>query len=241
MKKTGRKKRVIAIRAQSSKTKIAHVFRDLEQVKKLARIYTKKRLSQEQQDFVNSQTFANHFAGLDRSLYAPTLIWNKPVYRVTVTGINPLSIAGNLADGGRFNVGGAQQNPHFSNYKKCGCLYAAEDINCALREYSNGTPTGVADQYELTPKRELLLWDLQSVLSIIANSTLDTMVKQTPVEAIWGYQKIPLVSQVLGGFLRSLGGDGIAFPSTKVPTSLNLAFFFKTDEECKNTFSVRKL
>jgi hypothetical protein len=63
----------------------------------------------------------------------------------------------------------------------------------------------------------------------------------SPFEAIWGYQKVPLIPQLLAHFLRSLGGDGLMFPSIKDPAALNLCFFFKTDDDARATFIVHKL
>lgn len=135
------------------------------------------------------------------------VVWGKPVYRVVSPGILPLSIAGSLADGGRFNIGGAQQHPLFSTIKKSGCLYAASSIKCALAERAQ--PIGQCDKYKLIPKQQFQLWDLHKVLKKLDWPGLNDLVNTALIDAIWGYQKVPLIPQLLASHLRSLGGGGI--------------------------------
>ena len=73
------------------------------------------------------------------------------------------------------------------------------------------------------------------------HADLDAFVKASPVAAVWGYQKVPMIPQLLAHTLRKIGGDGLIFPSTKDPSAQNLAFFLKSDAECVDTFTATKL
>ena len=86
-----------------------------------------------------------------------------------------------------------------------------------------------------------MLWDLTQVIQTLNRPGLKDLVKTSPLDAIWVYQKVPLIPQLLAHFLRSLGGDGIVFPSTKHPGSQNFAFFFKSDVDSMAAFNARKL
>jgi hypothetical protein len=229
----------VAIAALSEQTGIVHVFSDLREAERLATKFKKARDAKLHTDLVNSIAFWNWINAHPPLLTQPDFQWSAPVFRMT-SGWSPLSIIGSISDGGRFNVGGAQICPEFFNVKKAGALYAASTLACCYLEMS-GNPTGKPDEYELTPKKTFKFWDLAKVLTELNNPALDDLVKAAPLEAIWGYQKVPLISQLLAHHLRELGGDGIAFPSTKDQKAINLCFFFKTDEEASNDFSVRKL
>lgn len=168
----------------------------------------------------------------------PLIPWRDPIYRVIYGSYDPLSIAGSLSDGGRFNVGGAQQLP--SNLmpllRKAACLYGASTATCAVREAA--TPIGKYRVFELTPKRKFKLWNLKTVLSATSYPGLAARVNATPMSQRWGLQKSPLESQILAHHLRDIGGDGILHDSQKDPPGKTLAIFLKDDQDSHQTFVV---
>jgi len=62
----------------------------------------------------------------------PELCWQRPYghrgavfFRIVDGPYNPLSVAGSLSSGGRFNVGGAQARQEFPQLRKAAGLYDA--------------------------------------------------------------------------------------------------------------------
>ena len=236
----GRKPRArVALAAHSSRTGITHVFGDIKEAQRLANQFKKARKAKLEIDLINSISFWAWIKGLDPLTTKPDFIWKKSVYRLT-DGWSPHSIVGSISDGGRFNVGGAQLCPELSDIKKAGALYTASTLECCYSEIKEN-PVGKPDEYELTPKKPFHLWDLSKVILDLKRGGLGDIVKAIPFEAIWGYQKVPLISQILAHYLRQIGGDGLVFPSTKDPNALNICFFFKTDDEANSSLSFRKL
>ena len=229
----------VALAAHSAKTGLMHVFGDVAKAQLLANQFKRARKAKLETELVNSIAFWHWIQGLPAIVTVPSITWNQPVYRTT-DGWSPLSVVGSIADGGRFNVGGAQLCPELPDVKKVGALYVASSLACCYREMS-GNPIGRPDEYELTPTRNFQLWDLTQVITELNRPGLEDLVKAAPFEAIWGYQKVPLIPQLLAYYLRRIGGDGVAFPSTKEPSALNLCFFFRTDDEVRAGFTARKL
>ena len=135
-----------------------------------------------------------------------------------------------MGSGGRFNLGAAQTTAHFGIREEA-CLYVSSSIPCCLAEIQ--APAGPPDKYELRPKREFILWDLAKVLQHFNDPVVTSRVKDAPLDAIWKLQKVPLTPQLLAHHLRSIGGDGILFPSTKVSEAHNIALFFRFDDDVK--------
>jgi hypothetical protein len=231
------KKRVI-LAATSSKTGITHIFGDTSHFEKEIKILQRSKRDQEFKDTVNSLSFFNWLTQQTLSM-GPSVSWNDSLYRLVYNGFSPTSIMGSLADGGRFNVGGAQLNSLFPSVNKAGCLYLASSIQCCYAEAA--PPYGNPEKCELTPKKSLLLWDLSQVIQGLNRPGLEDLVKSSPMEALWSYQKIPMIPQLLAMHLRALGGDGLVYPSTKDPSANNFAFFFRTDAESEQAFTVKKL
>lgn len=229
-------KQKISIKATSEKTGLTHVFDDIE---KLVKDFEAKQQGRHTAELINGKRFYDWLKKQDFDSSLETAYWNKPVYRVVSPGILALSIAGSLADGGRFNVGGAQQHPLFSTIKKAGCLYAASSIKCALAETAK--PFGLLEKYQLIPKHPLKVWDLRKIINKLDWPGLNELVNSAPVDAIWGYQKVPLIPQLLASHLRSIGGDGIKFKSVKDGSAHNLAFFFKQDKQCMEAFLSKRI
>lgn len=229
-------KHKISIEATSEKTGLTHVFDDIE---KLVKDFEAKRQGRHTAELINGKRFYDWLRKQDLDLIDYATLWNKPVYRVVGPGTLPLSIAGSLADGGRFNVGGAQQHPLFSTLKKAGCLYAASSMKCALAE--RALPLGQIEKYKIIPTRRFQLWDLHKVITGLDWPGLLDLVNAAPIDAIWGYQKVPLIPQLLASHLRNIGGDGIKFRSVKDGTGFNLAFFFRQDKQCSEAFSLKQI
>lgn len=85
------------------------------------------------------------------------------------------------------------------------------------------------------------LWDLRKVINGLDWPGLNDLVNSAPIDAIWGYQKVPLIPQLLASHLRSLGGEGIKFKSVKDSSSFNLAFFFRQDRQCIDAFPLKRI
>lgn len=229
----------VVLTARSVVTGITHVFDDIAEAQRLTNQLKKARASKLETDLINSFAFWAWINGLDSIASEPDLTWNRPVYRLTA-GWSALSIVGSIADGGRFNIGGAQLCPEFSDVKKAGALYTASTLECCYHEIS-GNPIGKLDEYELIPTRIYKLWDLAKVIVELNRPGLDDLVKAAPFEAIWAYQKVPLIPQLLAHRLRGIGGDGLIYPSTKNSSAMNICFFFRTDDESRAGFTERKL
>jgi hypothetical protein len=182
-------------------------------------------------EWLQSQTF---------DLGHPSIPWAQPGFRIVYGDLDPLSIAGSLAAGGRFNIGGAQVNHFFSLMKMEACLYAASSLKCAKKEV--GEPLGNARFFALKPQQTLYLWDLRHlILNIFHYKDLEAHVNGSPLAAIWRYQKVPKISQLIASFLRKQGGDGLAYPSTKDPLGQVLAFFVKDDKQTHQLFKASEL
>lgn len=170
----------------------------------------------------------------------PSIRWEQPSFRIIYGELNPLSIAGSLAAGGRFNIGGAQVSHFFPHLKMEGCLYTASSLDCAKKEA--GEPLGNARFFAIKPKKILNLWDLHLLIRTVFHyPELEAHVNASPLAAIWRYQKVPKLSQILGSFLRKKGGDGLVYPSTKDKEGLNIAFFAKDDLYTQRIFELSEI
>ncbi len=227
-----------ALSATSPKTGITHFFDDSLATEKMIRAFQTARDAREANELLSGLPFLSWLKGQNISP-TPSVNYTQPFFRLVYNGFPPTSIAGSLSEGGRFNIGGAQQHPLFPGVTKFGCLYVASSVPCCYSEAAQ--PCGTPAEYELTPTRAPSLWDLSAVISSLGFPQLDHLVKNSPTDALWGLQKSPMISQLLASHLRALGGDGLFFPSTKFPTELNFALFFRDDVQSASAFSVRKI
>ncbi len=234
----GKRKRIV-VAAESASTGIVHIFDDVAGFEKQITAFKREHKYKLQPDLVNSLSFWSWIKNQILPVLAPSISWNDPVYRLIYGGFPPTSIVGSIADGGRFNVGGAQIRPEFPDVRKSGCLYAAATLKCCYAEAAG--PVGRPEEYELRPTRALSLWDLTQMIALLNRPEIEGLVKSSPVEAIWGYQKVPMIPQLLAHFFRMKGGDGLVFSSTKDPTVNNFAFFLKSDADATATFTATKL
>jgi hypothetical protein len=165
------------------------------------------------------------------------LHWNAPIFRVIYGDYDPLSIAGSLSAGGRFNIGGAQMisSKALPGINMAGCLYGASSRRCALREASD--PAGRYRLFRLTPRKNFKLWNLKAVLADMNYPGLTARIDATPMSRRWVLQKSPLESQILAHHLRDIDGGGIVYDSQKdPPEGKTLAFFLRDDQEAGKTF-----
>ena len=141
-------------------------------------------------DLDDSLAFLNWLYKTEPLSSAPSVAWSKEVYRIVYGGYHPLSIAGSLAAGGRFNIGGAQISALFPNFSMRGCLYAASHLNCARKEA--GEWIGAGQEYCLKPKKPLKLWDLHKLIKLeFLYSGLKEIVDASPLAARWELRKSP--------------------------------------------------
>lgn len=202
--------------------------------------HLKKYAERYRKDLEESLSFLNWLNQQTPQIGKPSIKWKKSVYRIVYGGYHPLAIDGTLAAGGRFNIGGAQVSGLFPNLSMRACLYAASNLDCALKEA--GTIRGQHQEYELKPVRMLNLWDLKKLLDEkIAYQKLGEIIDSSLLAARWELQKVPKVSQILAHYLRQSGGYGIIYPSTKARKSQILAFFIKDHLEAQQLFQVNPL
>ena len=235
----GRKSLQFNLRATSSKTGLTHRFLDLRGLEKLIDFFVAKNNQKLKSDLIVSTSFW-HWLYV-QSIDSDFETWNLPVYRTVYGGYDPISVAGSLSDGGRFNIGGAQFLEHdlFPNLSKFACLYAAFSVECARAEV--GELYGESEEYELLPRKDFHLWNLEKVIKKLNFPGLLDLVDASPMAARWVLQKSPLVSQLLALHLRNAGGDGIIYRSMKLPQENIFAFFVSSDEESKLLFTPKRM
>ena len=188
------------------------------------------RRTKEKVDLAESLDFQRWFISQPPLTFGPDVTWADPVFRLMYGGAPPLSILGSFGAGGRFNAGMAQMSAHFPSLPPKGCLYVASTLECCYAEAQ--PPYGSPQQFSLSPNRDFKLWNMQKVLQHYADPLLDQRILNSPYDANWKYQKIPMTSQLLVAELRKIGGDGVIMSSTKRPKDSNIAIFFESDEDC---------
>jgi hypothetical protein len=119
-----------------------------------------KYVERYKKDLEDSLAFLDWLHKHSPQIRQPTVKWKKAVYRIVYCDYHPLAIAGSLAAGGRFNIGGAQVSSLFPNLSMKPCLYAASSLSCARKEA--GKLIGLPQEYELSPLRVLYLWNLKA-------------------------------------------------------------------------------
>lgn len=183
----------------------------------------------------NSLTFCEFLKKLKpATLKTHAIKNNSPLYRVTTR--DPISTSGSLTYGGRYNVGGSQQIRSIG-IRPFAALYFSTDLQCAIDEYEQGIPLGPGDKkYILTPSKEFVLWDIDKIIQFIQFPNLQYLINQGPLSNDWGYCKVPMQSQILGNWLKKIGGDGIIFNSTQSQNSKCIAIFAKDDNHAKKLF-----
>ena len=157
-------------------------------------------------------------------------------YRFANPAYGPLTVVGSIGDGGRFNIGGSQLDPNFSDLTKEGALYLASTEKCAIEEAAK--PIGKHQLYKLVSNAPLKIWDIEKVIESLHFPNLLQSARADHGERIWGYLKVPTVSQILVSKLRKISGDGAALKSVRIDSALNYCLFFKDDEDVKSKLKV---
>lgn len=163
--------------------------------------YLKKYTDRYKKDLQESLTFLDWLNKHPPSIENPTIAWTRSIYRIVYGDYHPLAIAGSLAAGGRFNIGGAQASHLFPNFSMRACLYAASSLNCARKEA--GEIQGFSQEYCLKPIQALYLWDLKDLIkNRISYPKIKEIIEKSPLAARWELQKVPKISQILAHYLR---------------------------------------
>ncbi len=228
-----------SMRATSQRTGLAHELINISALEQFRKDQERHRRQKEALDLQESFGFIQWYLKQSPLPFGPDFQWKEPVYRLMYGGASPLSTAGSLGAGGRFNSGMAQMSAQFPQLRAEACLYTSSTLECCYSEAQ--PPYGNPQEYQLTPDRVFLLWDLKKVLRHYADPTLEQRIQNSPLDATWSHQKVPMTSQLLAFELRQLGGDGIILPSTKCTQDLNIAFFFQSDNACERAFHCVKL
>lgn len=231
-----KKKTQTNLLATSKKTGIQHTFGNLRGWEQVIEQYEQKAEMQKTQ-LVSSLHFYQWLEKqtIDKSLCVKG--FTDPCYRFANPRYGPIAIAGSLAYGGRFNIGGSQMDSNFPTLNIFGCLYFTSSAACAKEEAAK--PIGVHKLYKITPKKMLFLWDLAKVIQNLDYSNLFDLVRASHGEKIWAYQKIPTESQILGHKLKTLGCDGVLFESTKLEGHFNLGLFYDNDTQAQSDLTVQ--
>ncbi len=192
--------------------------------------FDQNKIGHETQKFIESSKFWQQISELSFGSTIQRSFEAVKCYRIVSGKINPLSIIGSKMHGGRFNVGTPQLRPapEFSGVTVHSSVYGAETVECALAE--SGTPPPINYKaYELRSKKALMLWDLAELIKTVEWPNLKSAIEENPVGAAWVFQKVPTLSQLLAYRLRSLGGDGLFYPSTKKLHNKIYSFFIPDD------------
>jgi len=230
-------RKIPALLAQSNKTNIAHIFANPNAWEKDIEAFARSYQDRISQDLLKTVPFWIWLQKQSKPDKSCEISWTSPLHRIVFGGLDPLSVAGSLATGGRYNVGAAQQVnlQELQNVPMQAALYGGDSIDCSKAEA--GSFLQNAQIYEITPNRQLSLWDLQKAISTYAWPDLQTLVEGEPFNKLWKLQKTPAISQLFGSFLRSAGCDGILSRSTKYPQGNVITIFLKDDNESKNLFN----
>ena len=214
---------------------IIHTF-DVESSKSFAKSSIKRYLARTEARIYGALAF-QEWLSKERQLNFATFktLHSDTLYRVS--DFPPLSTTGSFAYGGRFNVG-ASQFVEYIDVKPFAALYFANSLQCAVDEHTHGTELSPQDKkHALMPSRSFELWDIDSVVQHLRLPNIKNLIDQRRMLNSWGYYKVPLQSQMLGHWLKEIGGDGVIFRSTQHPESRCVALFVKDDAHAKSLFS----
>jgi hypothetical protein len=239
MAKTSRKKVIKkSLQVQSKKSGLTHHIDDFEGFEKFAESILQKFKTDNQLQLAQSLKFQEAVSAISLDATFLKTYDQLESYRICFNGLEPLSIAGNLACGGRFNIGGAQKSEHF-DHEMAACIYVASSIECAKAETG---PHRNPEVYELSLLKSVKLWDVRSLLIALENSeSLIAAIDKSPFNMQWSLQKFPTPSQILGSALRKIGGDGILYPSTKHEGGIVFGFFVKDETDANSKFKATRI
>jgi len=213
----------------------------MEDIKDLTNLFENKWQTKQRTDLQHSLTVYRAILSSGKfRIYTKTIRSN--LYRLTFGGCSPLDIAGSLADGGRFNIGGAQGAVanRFFKMGKGAYIYCATSIPCAEAETQFARN---ADIYQLRPKKPFKLINLEkTAMNYPGYSNLKKDIDMSPMSAKWDLQTVPLVSQIFVTYLRdNFNFDGVYYPSTKYEGCKNIAVFIPKGKTGAHFFKKEKL
>lgn len=190
-----------------------------------------KKHSQESAELRAAIAFANWLKTQTFTLSDYSEVYGGELVRA-VFKRDVLSVAGSLGAGGRYNVGFAQavtNIPQLNPFGATAGLYFGDCFDTAKAEAGFGH----WDFYAIRRKTPATLWSIAKLLPDLSYPDIAAALNSSPISSAWPTQKVPLISQLLGHFLRSIGGDGIIFESNKNPPNKVVYLFLKDDEESK--------
>jgi len=198
----------------------------------------KSHLLEETMQLMETGKLFNWLKGLDPpnfNLYKVS--WNSDLYRVCCADYKAHSVAGSLSCGGRLNLGGSQKRKEFFDLKPFAALYFSEELDTAIKEYTDSAPLGPKDyKYKVSLKKSFDLWDYDKIIdSLKEYPNLKETVRSCPLNASWADCKVPMPSQVIACWLKAFGGDGFIFESTKNHGRRNIALIFKDDHDAERS------
>ena len=212
------------------------------EITKLIDTINTSNFNDEIRQFITSKSFWEWLKKEKCNFDTYKIAWNNDIYRVSNVNFKAYSVAGAIADGGRLNIGGSQQRQELKELKKFGALYFSEDINTAVAEASAGGPLGPQDKkYKVKLKKSFDLWDYDKVVDSLDYQGIKEIVKSSPVSALWGTCKVPMPSQIIAFWLKTFGGDGFIFESTKVSGSKNIVLIFKDDTDANASLNFEEI
>ena len=226
------KKKAAVISVKKHKDGLFIQITNPKELTKLIDTINASNLTDELRQLITSQSFWDWLKKEKCNFDTYKIAWNSDIYRVSNAHFKAYSVAGSIADGGRLNIGGSQQRQEFKELKKFGALYFSDDINTAVAEASAGGPLGPEDKkYKVKLRKSFDLWDYDKVVDSLDYQGIKEIVKSSPVSALWGTCKVPMPSQIIAFWLKTFGGDGFIFESTKVSDSKNIVLIFKDDTD----------
>ncbi len=107
-RKVHRQAKIPAIVAQSKKTNIAHGFTNPIEWEKNIALFARGYQDRIAQDLLKAVPFWSWLGQQAAPQLDQSVKWKSTLYRIVYGGYDPLSVAGPLARGGRYNLGAAQ-------------------------------------------------------------------------------------------------------------------------------------
>lgn len=238
-KKVVKKKKVKKSSTEKTR-KIVIQVNDLKGLAKHVQANVLKKQQEEKNQIIESTNFWAWLKKQNKlNLETFKIDFNDPIYRVYPSQFSVTSMIGSISTGARLNIGANQVLKQFFPFNMFGAVYFATTMNCAISEYCQGTPLSANDvKYTLQPVKTFELWDLDKVVQTLTHPSINLLVSKLPIGGGWSGCKVPMPSQILSHWLRAIGGDGIAYISTKDSSAKIIALFVKDDKESSDFLNI---
>lgn len=208
---------------------LVHTFQNAQAWQKYADDQDSKKSTEEISLIISATAFLNFLKSTTIDQQHITLIDKPTFYKFASQIYGPFSVMGSAANGGRFNIGGAQMRKELPDLNFTGCLYVSDSKECCLAEAA--LPVGQHKLYKMESSKEFKLWNLNSLLPTLNYPNITDLVRADSGEKIWGFVKVPHISQLLSSYLKNIGGDGVFFESTRHPGPQNYAIFYNDEKQ----------